>query len=70
MEGIDIVFNVSNEKHVPACEYNPFEAVKTNVLGVQNVIEAALKADVKTVVYTSTDKAASPTGLMEARRSF
>lgn len=68
MEGIDIVFNVAAMKHVPACEYNPFEAVKTNVLGVQNVIEAALKADAKTVVYTSTDKAASPTNTMGATK--
>ena len=68
MEGIDIVFNVAAMKHVPACEYNPFEAVKTNVLGVQNVIEAALKNEVKTVVYTSTDKAASPTNTMGATK--
>ncbi len=68
MEGIDIVFNVAAMKHVPACEYNPFEAVKTNVLGVQNTIEAALKCGVKTVVYTSTDKAASPTNTMGATK--
>ena len=68
MEGIDIVFNVAAMKHVPACEYNPFEAVKTNVLGVQNVIEAALKTGVETVVYTSTDKAASPTNTMGATK--
>jgi FlaA1/EpsC-like NDP-sugar epimerase len=68
MEGIDIVFNVAAMKHVPSCEYNPFEAVKTNVLGVQNVIEAALKNNVKTVVYTSTDKAASPTNTMGATK--
>lgn len=68
MEGIDIVFNVAAMKHVPACEYNPFEAVKTNVLGVQNVIEAALKIGVETVVYTSTDKAASPTNTMGASK--
>jgi len=68
MEGIDIVFNVAAMKHVPACEYNPFEAVKTNVLGVQNVIETALKTGVETVVYTSTDKAASPTNTMGATK--
>ena len=68
MEGIDIVFNVAAMKHVPACEYNPFEAVKTNVLGVQNVIEAALKTGVEAVVYTSTDKAASPTNTMGASK--
>ncbi len=68
MEGIDIVFNVAAMKHVPACEYNPFEAVKTNVIGVQNVIECALKLGVETVVYTSTDKAASPTNTMGATK--
>ncbi len=68
MEGIDIVLNVAAMKHVPACEYNPFEAVKTNVLGVQNVIESALKTGVETVVYTSTDKAASPTNTMGATK--
>jgi len=68
MEGIDIVFNVAAMKHVPSCEYNPFEAVKTNVLGVENVIEAALKNNVKIVVYTSTDKAASPTNTMGATK--
>jgi FlaA1/EpsC-like NDP-sugar epimerase len=68
MEGVDIVFNTSAMKHVPACEYNPFESVKTNVIGVQNVIEAALKCNVSTVVYTSTDKAASPTNTMGATK--
>lgn len=68
MEGIDIVFNVAAMKHVPSCEYNPFEAVKTNVLGVENVIEAALKNNVRTVIYTSTDKAASPTNTMGATK--
>jgi len=68
MEGIDVVFNVAAMKHVPACEYNPFEAVKTNVIGVQNVIECALKVGVQTVVYTSTDKAASPTNTMGATK--
>jgi FlaA1/EpsC-like NDP-sugar epimerase len=68
MEGIDIVFNVAAMKHVPACEYNPFEAVKTNVMGVQNVIECALQENVQTIVYTSTDKAAAPTNTMGATK--
>lgn len=68
MEGIDVVFNVAAMKHVPACEYNPFEAVKTNVVGVENVIECALKENVETIVYTSTDKAASPTNTMGATK--
>jgi len=47
MNGIDIVFNLAALKHVPACEYNPFEAVKTNVIGSQNVIACALANKVK-----------------------
>ncbi|QSQ10402.1 UDP-N-acetylglucosamine 4,6-dehydratase (inverting) [Koleobacter methoxysyntrophicus] len=68
MEDIDIVFNTAALKHVPACEYNPFEAVKTNVLGTQNVIEAALNCEVEKVIYTSTDKAISPTNTMGATK--
>uniref|UniRef100_UPI00064B4045 SDR family NAD(P)-dependent oxidoreductase n=1 Tax=Geobacillus sp. ZGt-1 TaxID=1631556 RepID=UPI00064B4045 len=60
MEDIDYVFHLAAMKHVPACEYNPFEAVKTNIIGTQNVIQAALKAGVKKVLFTSTDKAISP----------
>ena len=68
MEGIDVVFNLAAMKHVPACEYNPFEAVKTNILGVQNVIEAAIEMNVSKVVYTSSDKAISPTNTMGATK--
>lgn len=68
MEDIDIVFNFAAMKHVPACEYNPFEAVKTNVIGVQNVIEAAIENSVSRVVYTSSDKAISPTNTMGATK--
>ncbi|MEB1806663.1 MAG: polysaccharide biosynthesis protein [Bacillaceae bacterium] len=60
MEDIDYVFHLAAMKHVPACEYNPFEAVKTNVIGTQNVIQAALENGVKKVLFTSTDKAISP----------
>src|SRR6185295_632562 len=56
MEGIEIVFHAAAMKHVPACEYNPFEAVQTNVLGTQNVITAARDAGVARVVMVSTDK--------------
>lgn len=61
MEDIDYVFHLAAMKHVPACEYNPFEAVQTNVIGTQNVIQAAINAKVKRVLFTSSDKAVSPT---------
>lgn len=60
MQGIDIVFNLAAMKHVPACEYNPTEAIKTNVTGMENVINAAIKNSVECVIFTSTDKAINP----------
>ncbi|MDC1136650.1 SDR family NAD(P)-dependent oxidoreductase [Nitrosopumilus sp.] len=60
LEGIDIVFHAAALKHVPVIEYNPFEAIKTNVLGTQNLIDACLKENVETVIGISTDKAVSP----------
>jgi len=68
MHGIDIAFDMAALKHVPACEYNPFEAVKTNVLGTQNVIECAIENKVKKVIYASSDKAVSPTNTMGATK--
>ena len=67
-EDIDIVFHAAAMKHVPACEYNPFEAVKTNVVGTQNVINAALDNSVEKVIAISTDKAASPINTMGATK--
>lgn len=64
MEGIDIVFHAAALKHVTASENNPFEAVKTNVMGTQNVIECALENNVDKVVGISTDKAADPTSVL------
>jgi UDP-N-acetylglucosamine 4,6-dehydratase (inverting) len=68
MEGIDTVIHAAALKQVPAAEYNPFECIKTNVLGAQNVIEACLQSDVKRVVALSTDKAAAPINLYGATK--
>jgi UDP-N-acetylglucosamine 4,6-dehydratase len=59
-EGVDYVFHLAALKHVPVCEEQPLEALKTNVMGTQNVIEAALENGVKKVINVSTDKAADP----------
>ena len=63
MEGVDYVIHAAALKQVPACEYNPQEAIKTNIHGAQNVIDAALDAGVKKVVALSTDKAVNPVNL-------
>lgn len=68
MEGIDYVIHAAALKQVPAAEYNPFECIKTNVLGAQNVIEASLDSGVKRVVALSTDKAAAPINLYGATK--
>lgn len=68
LEGIDIVIHSAAMKQVPAAEYNPFECIKTNVLGAQNVIEASLDAGVGNVVALSTDKAAAPINLYGATK--
>jgi UDP-N-acetylglucosamine 4,6-dehydratase len=68
MNGVDIVIHAAALKQVPACEYNPIEAVKTNIQGVQNVIDAAIDAGVKKVVGLSTDKAVNPVNLYGATK--
>lgn len=68
MEGIDTVVHAAALKQVPAAEYNPFEAIKTNVLGAQNVIDAAMENGVKRIVALSTDKAAAPINLYGATK--
>ncbi|MFX1288063.1 MAG: polysaccharide biosynthesis protein [Promethearchaeota archaeon] len=64
MENVDIVFHLAALKHVESCEYNPFEAIKTNVIGLQNLIDVSIEKKVKKFVYTSTDKAATPCNIM------
>jgi len=64
IEDIDIIFHAAALKHVEACEYNPFEAIKTNVLGTQNVIDVAIEEEVSKVMFTSSDKAVNPTSVM------
>ncbi len=67
-EGIDIVIHAAAMKHVHLAEYNPMECVKTNILGAENVINAALKCGIKKVVALSTDKAAAPINLYGATK--
>jgi UDP-N-acetylglucosamine 4,6-dehydratase len=66
--GVHDVFHAAALKHVPACEFNPFEATETNVRGTQNVVEAAIDAGVERVLTISTDKAADPTNVMGATK--
>ncbi len=68
MEGIDYVIHAAAMKHVPIAEYNPMEAVKTNILGSQNVIDAAFSTGVTNIVALSTDKAAAPINLYGATK--
>lgn len=68
MRDIDVVIHAAALKHVPAAEYNPFECVKTNIHGAENVVMAALRTGVKRVVALSTDKAASPINLYGASK--
>lgn len=67
-DGVDIIVHAAALKQVPACEYNPFEAIRTNVLGAENIIEAAIDRNVKRVIALSTDKAASPINLYGATK--
>ncbi|MDL0120419.1 SDR family NAD(P)-dependent oxidoreductase [Halobacterium salinarum] len=64
MKDIDIVVHTAAMKHVDICEYNPFEAVQTNAVGLQNVVDTAIDADVRRVVFTSSDKAVNPANTM------
>lgn len=66
--GVDLVIHAAALKQVPACEYNPFEAVQTNIIGAQNVINAAIDCAVKRVIALSTDKAVNPVNLYGATK--
>jgi UDP-N-acetylglucosamine 4,6-dehydratase len=68
LEGIDVVVHAAALKQVPAAEYNPFECIKTNVIGAQNLIEACLDSNVQCVISLSTDKAAAPINLYGATK--
>jgi len=68
MNGVDVVVHAAALKQVPSCEYNPFEAIKTNVLGGQNVIEAAIDRGVQKAMALSTDKAVNPINLYGASK--
>jgi len=68
LQDVDLVIHAAALKQVPAAEYNPFEFIKTNVLGAENLLQACLQADVKQVVALSTDKAAAPINLYGATK--
>ncbi len=68
LDGVDVVVHAAAMKHVPAAEYNPIEAIKTNVLGAANLIDASIDRNVKKVIALSTDKAASPINLYGATK--
>ncbi len=68
MRDVEIVIHSAALKHVPAAEYNPFECIHTNVLGAENIVQAAIRADVDKVIALSTDKATNPTNLYGASK--
>lgn len=68
MQNVDLVFHTAALKHVPICEYNPFEAAEVNVRGTQNCIDAAIANNVEKLIFISTDKAVSPYNVMGATK--
>ena len=70
MHGVDYIFHATALKQVPSCEFFPIEAVKTNVLGTENVLTAAIDECVETVICLSTDKAAYPVNAMGTSKAM
>ena len=70
MHGVDYIFHAAALKQVPSCEFFPIEAVKTNVIGTENVLTAAIEAGVKSVICLSTDKAAYPVNAMGTSKAI
>lgn len=70
VENVDVIYHAAALKHVETCEYNPFEAIKTNVLGTQNLIDVAMKEEVDKVIFTSSDKAVNPTNVMGSTKQL
>ena len=70
MRGIDVVIHAAALKIVPSAEYNPFECIRTNVMGAENVVKASIFNEVQKVIALSTDKAANPINLYGASNCF
>ncbi len=68
IDGVDIVVHAAALKQVPSCEYNPFEAVRTNILGTQNIIDAVIDKKIERAVFLSSDKAVNPANLYGATK--